>query len=149
MSHLSLSRADAVRLLRACDRECYPSGWQPAEWLRVLGRRGWVVVTGRDGPDGPVAGYLVAEAVRDGSGEYWDVVRCGVLPELRGLGLCRELLTSLGGGEVRAVLREGNLPGLLAAKALGFRAVGLRRGWAADGSDGVDLRRPAACVGGE
>jgi len=150
------SRLDGVRLaeeadfrsLAALEAVCLSEPWSAADLATYFGSGAIVGFVAAEAPlGGPFAVYAFFQLL---PGEC-ELLRLGVAPEMRGGGLGRALLDAAlaelgrGGRPVcHLEVRAGNEAARRLYESSGFRAVGRRRAYYADGEDAVTYRRETA-----
>lgn len=133
--------ADAADLVARLEREAADHPWSAEAMASTLARptaRAWIA---RDGPD--AVGHLVASVVAD----VGEVLTVGVIPAARRRGWGAALLAACldhwreeGVAEGFLEVRAGNTAALALYAREGWRRVGWRRGYYADGEDAVLMR---------
>lgn len=142
---LSAAGRDAIAELARLERECLVDPWTAADLALYLGSGaivGWLLAAGAT-PQRAV-GYAIFQLL---PGEA-ELLRFGVETAERRRGLGRRLLAACldelaAGGRPLCHLevRAGNRAARALYERLGFRLVGLRRSYYADGEDAVRYRR--------
>ncbi|MDR1856976.1 MAG: ribosomal protein S18-alanine N-acetyltransferase [Desulfovibrio sp.] len=152
----TLLRLDASHAEAVADLEgrCFSLPWTSQQYRSALQRPSFAAFGAFI--DGTLAGYVSLFVSADEA----EIVNVGVLPQFRGQGLARRLMSlTLDAlrrtGRNRAVLdvREGNGPALGLYASLGFSEAGRRRGYYVDtGEDAIvmelRLESPPSGVGG-
>ncbi len=137
--------ADLAAAAAVLHRACFSPGWDQAALAALLAMPGaglYVLSRGED--DDRLAAMLLARAAADEA----EIITLCVDPSCRGNGfgkrLIREMGEHLGRDGVRTLFLEV-ADGNRAAKALyrdcGFRVIGRRRAYYADGDDAIIMRR--------
>ncbi|MFB6267074.1 MAG: ribosomal protein S18-alanine N-acetyltransferase [Halodesulfurarchaeum sp.] len=144
------TQADLLPVLRI-EREVFEHPWSLASFQQFLGIPGFLVMddprpTGPVGDD--VAGYVVADTVREGSERVGHVKDLAVKPERQGAGRgsallerALALLRSAEVGEVRLEVRPSNEAARALYRRYGFERSGRRRNYYPDGEDALILAR--------
>ncbi len=146
--HYSVREAVAgdVADLEVAELECFSDPW-PGRFfwaeMNAPARFRWVAVN----PAGRLAGYLFC------AWQYLDlhVLKIATLPEFRRQGLARRLMAlaedhvrEFCGETVTLEVRQCNVGARELYSSLGYREVGLRRGYYADGEDAVVMTKVPA-----
>ncbi len=131
-----------LALVSALDALCQPHPWGPANFQGELlrGAAGFAQVL--TNPDGGLVGYVCAWTVVD----ELHIGNIGVDPVFRRQGLAQELMSDAhawarGRGATLAHLevRAGNTPAIALYERLGYRRVGVRRGYYGDNGEDAFL----------
>jgi ribosomal-protein-alanine N-acetyltransferase len=138
--------------LAALEQVCLPEPWSAGDLATYFG-------------SGAIVGFVPANAPRGGPFDVYalfqllpgecELLRLGVAPELRGGGLGRALLHAAlaelgrGGRPVcHLEVRAANLAARCLYESSGFRSVGRRRAYYADGEDALTYRRDTTSARG-
>jgi ribosomal-protein-alanine N-acetyltransferase len=135
--------------LAALHAGCFPEApWTSKALALLLAQPGTAAFLAEQ--SGRLLGFVL---LRRAAGEA-EILSLGVDPSARRQGLARRLLAAgeawLGAGGARLFLEvaSGNAPALALYRRLGFRQVGRREKYYADGGDALVLRREVAGPGG-
>lgn len=141
---ITAAGADAAGLLAALHAEAFPHDpWSEDAMTRLLAMPGAFAVLAVENDD--PAGLVLARVAADEA----EIVTLGVVPRFSRRGIGRRLVSaavdraaSLGAARLFLEVGTGNLAARGLYDALGFREVGRRPGYYADGEDAVVLARP-------
>lgn len=136
-----MCRADLDAVL-AIEERVFPQPWTRGFFEKELAtpQASCAVAVLSDGEAGPVVGYSVCWAILDER----HLLNVAVHPDHRGLGVGRRLVEAVleagrssGGRVVYLEVRAGNVPARRLYKRLGFRELGVRRGYYGPGQDAI------------
>lgn len=141
---ITAAGADAAELLAALHAEAFPHDpWSAEAMTRLLAMPGSFALIAAENDD--PAGLVLARVAADEA----EIVTLGVVPRFTRRGIGRSLVSAAAGraaslGAVRLFLEVGtdNQAARGLYDALGFREVGLRRGYYPGGEDAMVLARP-------
>lgn len=135
-----MRREDLAAVLEI-ERQSFPQPWSRAFFEKELATPfARLTVAVEDGPPPRVIGYSCRWRVTD----EVHVLNVAVHPEYRGAGLGRQLLEAViaeargsGGRVVFLEVRAGNVGARRLYRHLGFRDIGIRRGYYGPGQDAI------------
>ncbi len=136
-----MRRGDLDAVL-AIEQRAFPQPWSRSFFEKELAApQARCTVALRDGADGPdIVGYTVCWRVLD----EVHLLNVAVRPDVRGLAIGRRLLEAMledgrttGGRVVYLEVRAGNVSARRLYRRLGFRDLGVRRGYYGPGQDAI------------